>query len=686
MTAVVVVAAVGMLASTILLVVGPVPPSRAAVAPLTVGVDRSLSLVGEAIRLTIAGEVSGPLAGAEVLVRVNGPAQLSQVGQSDPQLPEVDAVFQVLGTTGGVLGGTAVGGAAASSGAAAALNTEVVLPADTPAAPGAYLVTVEVKSGGVVKASGQAWLGKAAPRDTPLDVAFVWPAALGVHRDPSGTFFDQVLEQAVAPVGGSFGSLRALLGLGDRFPEWQFTLAVEPILLAQLRDMADGYARFDASGNRVEVGKEDPAAADAEEILTAFRGLAGRDSVEVAVSPYADPALGVLAAEGWQDGFEQIQLGKQEVQQTLGLSAALIGGYSPDLDLTTDSLAYYARAFIDHVVVDRGVAADLSEPVGDNAVVARARDAENDRVTLILASSGLRVLMTPPWDAGVFFAGLAAELASGPREAVVITPGLEFAVPPATYLDAIGEGLRQVTWVRTQTLTALLKTHSLGTPPVLLNRRAGEAPGYIEETLLASLRVAHAVVADLAAAGGATRAPVETAGRLLYTAESRWWSRAQTSPQEASMGLAYAERARALAQAELDKVRFVGAGSTLVTGSAGVVNLAVENGAGYPLTVEVRLAGGSLAPSERKQTQIELPPGRTDIPVRVASADGPRSLDARLVIGDRTLDEWSHSVRFITVTATLPWAAVALVVLGCATYAAARLRRRKAAARRNPAG
>jgi hypothetical protein len=135
--AVVVAAAVGMLASTILLVVGPVPPARAAVAPLTVAVDRSLSLVDEAVRLTIGGEVPGPLAGAEVLVRVNGPAEPSQVGQSDPQLPEAAAIFQVLGTTGGVLGGTAAGGGAATGGAAAALNIAVVLPAGTPAAPGA---------------------------------------------------------------------------------------------------------------------------------------------------------------------------------------------------------------------------------------------------------------------------------------------------------------------------------------------------------------------------------------------------------------------------------------------------------------------------------------------------------------------------------------------------------------------
>jgi hypothetical protein len=654
--AVVVATAVGMLASIVMLVVGPVPAARAAVGALTVGVDSSLSLVDEAVRLTIRGDVSGQPAGAELLIRVNGPATLSQVAQSDPVLPEAAVISQTPGT-------------------------DVILPAGTPAAPGAYLVTVELKSGGVVQASGREWLGKAARRDMPLDIAFVWTAALGIHHDPSGVFFDQVLEQAAAPAGEGSGSLRALFGLGDRFPRWQFTLAVEPVLLAQLRDMADGYARLDASGGRVDVGNEDPSAADAEQTLAAFRDLAATDSVEIAVSPYAGPALGVLAAEGWRDGFEQIQLGKQEIEQTLKSPAALIGGYSPDLDLTTDGLAYYALAFIDHVVVDDRVATDLSEPVGNGAVAVRAQNAENDRVTLILASGGLRALVTPPWDVGVLFAGLAAELASAPREAVVITPGMEFVVPPSSYLDAIGEALGHVSWVRTQTLTALLKSHSPGTRPVLLNRDVSEAPGYIEGSLLASLRAAHAVVSDLAVAGGVARAPVEAARHSLYLGESRWWSRAQTSPQEASVGLAYAEQARALAQAELDRVRFLGAGSTLFTGRTGVVTLAVENGANYPLTVEVQLAGGGLTLPGGDYLRVELPSGRTEIPVRVGGESGAHSLDARLVIGDRTLDEWSHSVRFITITTVVALAVAGVVALGGTAYAAMRLRRRKHRAR-----
>ena len=109
--------------------------------------------------------------------------------------------------------------------------------------------------------------------------------------------------------------------------------------------------------------------------------------------------------------------------------------------MTTESLAYYGQASIDHVVVDEQLANDLTEPLAEGSVAARVRDADNDRVTLVFTSSRLRSLMAPPWDPGVFFAGLAAELAAVPRDALVISPGGDFVLPPASYLDAIGESL-----------------------------------------------------------------------------------------------------------------------------------------------------------------------------------------------------------------------------------------------------
>ncbi|MFH0916668.1 MAG: hypothetical protein V1912_09515 [bacterium] len=660
------------------LVALPAPPARAATGQLTIEVDRILSLTSEAVTLTIRGTVSEQLTNAELVVRIGGPAEPSQVGRSDPQLPQVATLSEEWSPAGsGGVSGEATRGEAASETRAGPSIATIVIPADTPAEPGAYLLTAQVVSDGVTRASGTVWLGKAALRERPLDVAFVWPVALGVHRDSSGAFFDQALEDAVAPAGESPDGLRALLDRAGSFPRWPFTLAVEPILLAQLRDMADGYARLDASGGRQEVDTDDPVVKNAGQTLATFKKLAGMESVEIAVIPYAVPALGMLAAEGWRDGFQQIQLGKQELQQTLGLGSTPVGAYSPDLDMTTESLAYYGQASIDHVVVDGRLAEDLTEQVADGTVAVRVRDTENDRVTLVFADSGLRSLMAPPWDAGVFFAGLAAELASGVREALVIAPGADFMVPPSSYLEAIGEVLSRLYWVQTRTLTSLLRAHAPTTRPVLFSRSASGSLGYIEGSLLTSLRAAHAAVADLAEVADATRAPVERAHRLLYTAESRWWWLPQTSPEVASIGLAYADEARALAQGELSKARFAGASPTIFTGHRGTIRLLLDNGADYPFRVEVRLSGRGLTLPDGERLEVELQPGRTVVPVNVLNAQGAHHLDVLMVAGASTLDEWSHSVRFITVMTVLPWAVLAVVVIGGAAYLALRRRGRR---------
>ena len=179
------------------------------------------------------------------------------------------------------------------------------------------------------------------------------------------------------------------------------------------------------------------------------------------------------------------------------------------------------------------------------------------------------------------------------------------------------------------------------------------------------LRRAHAAVTDLAAVADATTSSVETARRMLYMAESRWWSRDDASPREASIGLEYSQKAEALAEGELAKVRFSGAGSTGFTGREGVMDLEIQNDAGYPLTVALELRGEGLSFPDGGGSDLLLEPGKTTLPVKVRSEDGPHTLAARLAAGSRTLDEVSHSLRFITIKTVLPALIVGgLIVLG----------------------
>lgn len=667
------------------------------IAPLAVTVDRVLSLLTESVTVHVAGDLERSLIGAELVILVKGPADVSQIPHAAAELPEADKLVAALGSTAGSTAGTAttaaVLGGTDEELASGALFVAVSLPAQRPEQPGAYLLAAEVRSGTEVIAKGQTWIGRAAPRETPLDLAFVWPVSLGIHRDASGVFYDEVLEKSLGsaaagdadggadPEVGGFGeggggrqtgSLPGVASLADRFPGWNFTLAVEPVLLAQLRDMADGYTKRGEADDEIEVAAEHPVARGADALLAALKDASARGSVGVVVSPYSGADLAVLAAEGWRDGFEQIQLGKQELEQTLSLGAPLRGAFSPDLNLSSDSLSSYADASVDHVVVDRSLAAMLTEPVEPGTVAVRARNEHNDRVTLVFAETAFSSLLALPSnpdlasssDPDLFFVMLAAELAAVPRNAIVAAPRMDFALVPDQYFEGIGRTLAGLNWVRTKTLSELLRAYSPGTRPVMLKTGGAALPGYIEATILETLRSAHAVVTDLAEAAGPTRAPVETAYRLLYTAESRWWWRDGTSPAEASMGLEYALMAKEIASTEFNKVRFDGADSGLIAGREGSITLSVENAATYPMTAEVQLSATGLSLPDGESIEIELQPGRTEIPVQVIATDGEHKMAARLVAGRSIIDELAVPVRFVTVRTLLP----ALIVGGFAVF------------------
>ena len=200
-----------------------------------------------------------------------------------------------------------------------------ISPSRSPPCPlssGAYRVTVDVRSDGALVATGGTWMGRVAPRGGSLDLAFVWRAELGIHQDPQGRFFDTVVQEACA----TGGALPGLAGLSGRFPDWRFSLGIEPVLLTQLRDMADGYTRADGSeAGAVRWAPTIRRPRTPRRSLSAWPATPRSDTVEVAAAPYAGPDLGLLATQGWRDGFEQIQLGKQELVQTLGLGAPSVG-------------------------------------------------------------------------------------------------------------------------------------------------------------------------------------------------------------------------------------------------------------------------------------------------------------------------------------------------------------------------
>src|SRR5665811_1344127 len=101
--------------------------------------------------------------------------------------------------------------------------------------PGAYWISASVSTPSGQMAQANAWVGRVPVDPPPIEVAMVWSSILGVHWDPDGRLVDGALEALVVPNADAPGSLYALFALPERFPSWHTTMAVEPILLSNLR-------------------------------------------------------------------------------------------------------------------------------------------------------------------------------------------------------------------------------------------------------------------------------------------------------------------------------------------------------------------------------------------------------------------------------------------------------------------
>ena len=143
------------------------------------------------------------------------------------------------------------------------------------------------------------------------------------------------------------------------------------------------------------------------------------------------------------------------------------------------------------------------------------------------------------------------------------------------------------------------------------------------------------------------------------------------------MGLAYAAQARAVAEAEFNKVSLNRVSSSLMTGAEGIIQVTLKNDAGYPMSVELGFSGEGVEFPGGERIALDLAPGETEIPVTVGSEGGSHSVVVSLVAGSSVLDEQTHVVRFLGLMTVLPWvvAAVVLLLAGGA-YVIVRRRRR----------
>jgi len=638
----------------VLATMSPFLPLAWAAPELTVIVGARLSAAGAPVDLRLVSDLGGPWPAARAAIEVRGPGLPSDGGAD---WPVVGTVEQDLGDLSG------------------AVDLHVALPASAFPREGGYRVTVTVSSGDARQMSATVWLGRVGDLPTDIELALVWPVMVGVHRDPAGAFIDEVVQQAVLPDADTAGSLYALFRVIDQYPSWHMTLGVEPLLLGQMKDLSNGYVQLADDGTRTQVGKEDRSAQQAVRAIDVFRAVADLESVQVIPTPYASPDLSFVAQEGWPDGFDQIQVGKTEIQSILQLTSVPDALYPPGLDMTTDALSLLGQASIDYALARGGVAADLVEKPADPRQPVRARDLKNGRVTLVFADEELRAALAPPWDAGRFAAALASLLASGAQGPFAASSAEDYGWPPAGYLADIGDLLTSAPWIGTRTLAELLAEHPPDSRPILLSRYGGYVEGFVAQAYVESLRRAQKAALDLEQATDSDRAPLDQLRLLLMQAESRYWFVRGVDPRIANLGFSYVKAASDLVAGEFDKVDVAGDKSVVVMGRKGDLPVAVVNRAGYPLDVQIVLSGEGVEFPKGTITAATLQPQENVFSFPARFSQGSPVVKVRVMAGTTLVDETTIRVRSISAGSVVPWAIGVVLLLAAAFVLLRRLRR-----------
>ncbi|MQA99556.1 MAG: hypothetical protein GEU78_04590 [Actinobacteria bacterium] len=438
--------------------------------------------------------------------------------------------------------------------------------------------------------------------ENPLNLALVVPLSDIPARGPDGVFRqedggDVRLDEAIGQSGwltGLLGSLESEVEKG-----LHVGLAPSPRLVEELMDMADGYRRGGPNDEK-KVGADDSAARGAVTALERLRELGESSSVQVLLTPYANPDLPSLANLPERDWFpEQIKAG-EDVLDAAGLSPGRDWIFSPGSRLDAPTLEQLAFAhagnytFFGHSSLQPELdpttlacpepsptlACPITVEVPDAVVTGYASDAA-------LQARLLDIARDPSVEAVQrFYAELAMIHTELPGTQRVVQASLPSWQPErsssSALFDALFDALRRAPW-----LSTITPAEGLGLDlPVIERTIVPElpiSPSAPDASFYESIADANDAV-DIFAGIQPPESLVEQLNRNLLVAQSRsWW----TDEELLARGMRYAERTRDIAATELDKVFVRAPGEITLTSEEGVITLSLVNEADYPVTVRV---------------------------------------------------------------------------------------------------
>ena len=443
----------------------------------------------------------------------------------------------------------------------------------------------------------------------PLNVSLIFVLDEGVHLGPGGEFLDDHLERSIA-TGGRFESVVSAL---EEVPV-PVTLVVSPMLLEQLRRMADGYRRAS-----VDVPAESSPAERAGAMLDRLRAVAGRPEIEVVSLPFAGPSVPSLVAAGLHRDLErQMRLGQEMLGELLGVKPTAGLFRPPGGLLTLDAVRALADLDVQALIVDPE---DLPPPPGlvlSAPAVARISAGLGRTLRAVapdpVVADRLEALPEDPrlrarWTIGELSA-LYLERPSVDRGAAILIHGShdrEFLISLLGSLRA--QSLpRRTAWLRPVRASRLLAATSTGERRDLASSRFPRYPPTFMEEVAASRES----IAQLESMTGNPTALSQRLEIQVLMAEARDFIR------DESAGIAYLDSVQARVRREFGKVEPPSPTFITLTSRDGVIPVTVRNLAGYRVRVRVVLLSTRLEflEGDSQRVVLERPVQTFTFPVR----------------------------------------------------------------------
>ena len=500
---------------------------------------------------------------------------------------------------------------------------------------------------------------------SPTRIAWLWPLVDQPRRAPAEVMLDNVLDLLVAPGDEDTprGRLQELLvaaregakgacdppaapppgtprasGFGCRGEQVPITYGVDPSLIYSVEAMVRDYTVL-VDGEKVDF----PASQNAEQWLVGLRAAVSPDSpqpADVLALPFGDPDVVAMSrlGTGLRDDVEELRkLGQLEVRELLGVEPvtsvawpppgpvprpaqeALVGGQaktvvldvaalppaSPARNRTPNARNQLPSIFgpVTGLVVE-DVLSELVEYDPDGWQGARLAEqrfiAETAIIAAELPSESRTLLIAPDRTADVVPAVAAAAIADTGR--------LPWLCPVP--LEEVGAGRE-----RCAVLPDPQAPSRAEEPAAPENLPPDGRDGELSEAFLDRLSVVTAAAEQFtdSVLVDTTEASAKTEARLLR-AEGRAASAAWRDDE--LQGRRLLDLLEDDVRRLRSRVRLVSQ-PVLLTGSSGVIELAVENGLDQPVNVGVRLDETSAARLSSAATDVQVIPPDRSVPIRV---------------------------------------------------------------------